>query len=355
MASHTRDKKVIFVSHAHENEAEAMAIKKWLKVNLASAVNVFVSSDRKSNPTGSDWMNNVREHLEHADFAIYLMSPDGIESNWLHFEAGATSMKKRVRNPKCSIPIVPVCIGGVTAGSLPKPYDTLNAVTLPSDDGEAWLLKAVADEIDLTFPDPPIRLDFPTYDYTRRSSTLFTESQLSHYELSFQGRHIWVVSANLDHDIVNNGVFVEAVASNIEKKGINYTYVIPKRKEVAVRKQAIEATFKDQASKQPPKFITVESDAFDTFTETNITVYNPIPYRDAPATEVFIELPTDIDASKRCWVKVNKHFADKIVGKVNEWVNPPEHGSSIIESGRNEKRAADSSAAIPEEMPGDPH
>jgi hypothetical protein len=117
--------------------------------------------------------------------------------------------------------------------------------------------------------------------------------------------------------MINKGVLADIVASNI-KRGVSYTYVLPKESKVAVKKEGLKNTYGN--ARQPPEFVDVPPDLFDNITETNITIYNPVPYKDAPPSDVFIELPTDVDASKRHWVKVHPHFGERIIGKVNNLI-----------------------------------
>jgi hypothetical protein len=310
-----KDKQVVFISHAHEDEDFAKAIGDWLNANLNllhESIEFFVSSN--SSP-GTEWPRKVLTKLEQVDVMLCLLSPNTLDfSRWVYFEAGAATMKKKEdsKNKDENIKVIPVCIGGVCVGDLLAPLDGHIAVVLQNlneeDDRkeEKKLLETVALETGLKKPPDPKPLELPPIDHTKRARPFFTETQLALYEKSFTGRAIWVVSANLDHDMIN-GTLANIVAGNIERC-IAYTYVLPDEPKVAVKKEGLENTYGKAG--RPPKFVDVPPDLFDfdNITETNITIFNPVPYIKAPPSDVFVELPTHIDASNRYWVKVHPHF-----------------------------------------------
>lgn len=302
----SRNKQIIFLSHAHEDAAQARAIKNWLEKNLINVAEVFVSSDDSSNPPGADWSRNVRTHLERADLALCLLSPNSLESRWVHYEAGAACMRKRPGGG--NIPVIPICLGGVRKEDLPVPLNIRNAITLPDD--EARLLDLVVEEMDLELT-TRVPLDLPEFEHTGTAAWLFSEAQLIKYERTFRGQEIWVISANMDHDMIDKA-FADAVAWNLEH-GVTYVYVLPDKQELLPVIEGIQNAY--GTSKQPPIFQLVKPELFDNITETNITVYNPVSAPNA-STEVFIELPTDMEPTRRHWAKVHPYFARKYVNKV---------------------------------------
>jgi hypothetical protein len=70
-----------------------------------------------------------------------------------------------------------------------------------------------------------------------------------------------------------------------------------------------------RANKLRPVFKRIESKQFDNITETNMTIYNPVQDRKA-FPEVFTELPIAIEPSERYWARVDKHFSNKIIGRI---------------------------------------
>src|ERR1700753_2454440 len=88
-------KRIIFLSHVHEDREQARAIKKWIEKNLPNVIEVFVSSDDSSNPPGADWSRNVRKNLERAELALCLISPNSLDSRWVHYEAGAACLRRK--------------------------------------------------------------------------------------------------------------------------------------------------------------------------------------------------------------------------------------------------------------------
>src|SRR5947209_4728970 len=295
-------KKVIFMSHVHDDSAQAKALKLWLEDNLLGACEIYVSSVPESMPLGSDWPRKIREKLRQSDMALCLVTPNSIEGRWLYFESGATYAH--------DLPVVPICFGGVKKGDLKPPLQFLVALEIPNPEAEKQLLEVVAKQVGLNTPKRPDELTLPEFRLSRRvnpySDWLYSEIDLIEHERTFAGREIWVASANLDHDVIGPGPLADVVSDNLER-AISYVYVVPKRPEIYVIVEAIKNIY--SAKRFRPAFKEIESAEFDNITETNITVYNPIPSPDRKGdAEVFVELPIALEVSERCWAKVHKHF-----------------------------------------------
>jgi hypothetical protein len=67
----------------------AESLREWLPKVLQS-VHPFVSS--KDVAAGAVWFDSVAEQLRRSKFAIICVTPDNLDSTWLHFEAGAIGM-----------------------------------------------------------------------------------------------------------------------------------------------------------------------------------------------------------------------------------------------------------------------
>ncbi|HEX3559888.1 MAG TPA: toll/interleukin-1 receptor domain-containing protein [Pyrinomonadaceae bacterium] len=330
-------KKVIFMSHAHDDSAQANALKNWLKKNLVGVCEIFDTSDPESVPVGTDWHNLICEKLKQAVVVLCLLSKNSIERNWLYFEAGAAFLRDK------KLPVVPICFGGVDKQDLKSlPIQYLKAVEIPNQTEERELFRFIAKEVGLDpsedhkLPD----LELPDFHPSRKSNPysewLFSEEELIQHEGTFSGKEIWVVSANLDHDVVGRGPLARIVKRNLLQREISYTYVVPKKPELYRKIARIKDAY--EVGKPRPVFKQIETEELDNITETNITVFNPRPSPDDNDDyEVFIELPIAVKASKRCWVKVHKHFSDQIIGRIGPIVDglkktPPDEEQAPGES-----------------------
>ena len=87
---------------------------------------------------------------------LSLLSPQSVSRPWINFEAGAAWMAKAK--------VIPVCFGGLSIASLPKPYSSLQAVDLETYEGSFYLVSSIASHLKLAppeeprFPDKPARL-----------------------------------------------------------------------------------------------------------------------------------------------------------------------------------------------------
>lgn len=147
----------LFISHAQADAdiACVAAIQAWLNNNLLGAVNFYSASDPEANPPGGDWIARLRGALVESDAMICLVSPNSVGRDWLSFEAGAGYGRE--------IPVIPVCWGGLRQSDLLPPLSLLQAIELPSHDGEVLLLSCVASIAGLQRPQSPAQLRLPPF------------------------------------------------------------------------------------------------------------------------------------------------------------------------------------------------
>lgn len=139
-------KKQIFISHTKDEADFAESLSTWFKNILDKQIRVFVSSDNgESIPLGSEWLEKIKESLKSTNIILVLVSHKSIEKKWIHFEAGAGYIR--------NIPVIPVCIGGITAKELPDPLNFLQAVELPNDKNELALIKKIIKITNLNLPE----------------------------------------------------------------------------------------------------------------------------------------------------------------------------------------------------------
>lgn len=143
----------VFISHVHEDADFAEAIAAWIEPNLLQGVKCFNSSSRGI-PLGSQWLNEVSAALAGSAVMLVLVSHASLSRRWIYFEAGAGFVR--------GIPVVPVCIGGMTKLELEPPLNFLQAIELPNLESERRLLALVAEPADLEPPPMAPRIVLPT-------------------------------------------------------------------------------------------------------------------------------------------------------------------------------------------------
>lgn len=81
----------IFLSWSgQKSKAVAEALKDWI-LQIIQAVDPWISVDIDK---GRRWNSEIANQLEESKFGIICLTKDNLESNWIHFEAGALSKTK---------------------------------------------------------------------------------------------------------------------------------------------------------------------------------------------------------------------------------------------------------------------
>jgi len=138
----------IFISHIHEHEALAMALLQFIRNELGQSTAVFLSSDTWQIHAGEIWLDRIREELASAKIVVLLLNEESVKRPWVNFEAGAAWITKKI--------IIPVCFGGITKASLPKPYSNIQALDL--EDDNYYLIRSIHQHLGPTgvrFTTPP--------------------------------------------------------------------------------------------------------------------------------------------------------------------------------------------------------
>lgn len=124
-------RKLIFLSHIHEESELALLIQEAIKEEFSGFVEVFVSSDGTSIPAGSNFLKRIEGGLVECIGAIYLISPASVKRNWINFELGAVWIRNimNLRDGNDEIPALPICHSGLAPNGLPAPLNNLNGIT----------------------------------------------------------------------------------------------------------------------------------------------------------------------------------------------------------------------------------
>jgi hypothetical protein len=134
----------VFISFIHEELRVAAAIQKLLEVAFSDR-KIFLSSDEWQVHAGEIWLERIRQELTTAKVVVLMLSPKSVLRPWVNFEAGAAWLRDKA--------IIPACFGGLSKGSLPKPYSGIQALDLPAD--SYYLTTSVAHHVGTIAPPPP--------------------------------------------------------------------------------------------------------------------------------------------------------------------------------------------------------
>ena len=134
----------VFISFVHEDEKVAESVQRYITEQLKLTGDVFLSSDQWQVFAGEVWLDRIKGELTEAEVVILMLSKRSVDRPWVNFEAGAAWLRDK--------PIVPVCYGNMTKGSLPKPYSGIQALDLPSE--KYYMVCSVAHHLGIMAPPP---------------------------------------------------------------------------------------------------------------------------------------------------------------------------------------------------------
>jgi hypothetical protein len=134
----------IFISYVHEDHAIAAAIGDLLKSQ--GLQNIFFTGDEWLLYAGEIWLERIRTELDAADVVLCLFSKSSINHPWVHFEAGAAWLAKKV--------LIPICIRGLTIEDLRIPYAGIQSVNLKDRFSAYYLIRSVSRSIGSLVPPP---------------------------------------------------------------------------------------------------------------------------------------------------------------------------------------------------------
>ena len=139
-------KKQIFISHTSEEADFARSLKSWIQRIFDKHIDLFVSTDNGiSIPLGEEWPQKIKQSLEKSSIMLVLVSHKSKDKNWIYFEAGAGYVRE--------IPVIPICIGGITKDELPIPLKFLQAIVFPNKSNEKALFDRIIEVSKLDFPE----------------------------------------------------------------------------------------------------------------------------------------------------------------------------------------------------------
>jgi hypothetical protein len=136
---------LVFISHIHEEQDLAIALKEAIETGFPGMFSIFVSSDSESIASGQRWLDSITSALKSASAQIVLSSPLSLQRSWIHFEAGSAWVR--------DIPVVPVCHSGMHPGELPIPLRLLQSVLATDVASLRTMFSTLANLVDAPVPD----------------------------------------------------------------------------------------------------------------------------------------------------------------------------------------------------------
>jgi hypothetical protein len=113
----------IFLSWSKpRSHAVAEALNDWLK-RVIQAVKPFYSPDIEK---GANWSKELDTALEGTRFGIICLTPDNLDSTWIHYEAGALS--------KTPDALIWTFLHGINHGNVPQPLGKFQHTVAEKDD-----------------------------------------------------------------------------------------------------------------------------------------------------------------------------------------------------------------------------
>jgi hypothetical protein len=160
----------VFISFIHEEQEVAEAVQRFIKgvlnINPFDSIGhkaVFMSSDQWAIHAGEMWLDRIITELREAKVVVSLLSSKSVTRPWVNFEAGAAWVKEDTA-------LIPVCFGGLSKGTLPKPYSSLQALDLDDEDDQYYLITSVCHYLKRMAPPPFYRgeSDSPEIDKIKK-------------------------------------------------------------------------------------------------------------------------------------------------------------------------------------------
>jgi len=136
----------IFISHASANRQLACKVKTLLERALCEIpkLTVFCSSCDGDIKGGKKWFDEIMRNLKESSACVAIMTPESVFfSPWVAYECGGAYLRFEI-TPECSR-LFPVCARGMTPGTLPSPFNAMQARCLDDPAQVKLLCREVAE------------------------------------------------------------------------------------------------------------------------------------------------------------------------------------------------------------------
>lgn len=136
----------VFISWSGDRSKQVALVLKKRLGHVLQGIETFMSDE--DIPSGTQWFAKIGNQLQEASFGIICVTPDNLNSPWLHFEAGA------IGNQAEPTRVAPIAID-MKKETLPEPLGSFNAVDLTLD-GFRRLVSSLHDSLQHNAPLPVV-------------------------------------------------------------------------------------------------------------------------------------------------------------------------------------------------------
>lgn len=133
----------VFISHASDERAAAIALQEFLLKAFGIDLKVFVSSDYHSIPGGKVWFTELLEALKSAPVTLLLLSESSVGRRWLNFEAGVGLGAGNL--------VIPLAVTGFSKGDVGHPLSELQARSLSDAEDVSGVIRDISAHLDMPF------------------------------------------------------------------------------------------------------------------------------------------------------------------------------------------------------------
>lgn len=141
---------------------------------------------------------------------------------------------------------------------------------------------------------------------------LLNDADIAKIEGKVKGKDIWIISPDLHYDLIKRNF--QALTKRNFKRGITYTYIVPKSEEMQALIPALLSAYESYL--EQVKIKQVPEETFRLLAVTHIDIYDPdMSNKEGP--RVFLELPVK---QKGYWIEVSQGAALGIIGRFRKIV-----------------------------------
>lgn len=132
----------IFFSHSSKDKDALVVLKNIIDRKTGKALDIFLSSDGQSIPFGTNWVNRIEQGLKNAKIMFVFVTPNSINSKWIHFESGFAYSK--------GINVIPVGLYEYI-DNLTPPLSLLQGFNISTHDSLNNIIAIINKEFNLAF------------------------------------------------------------------------------------------------------------------------------------------------------------------------------------------------------------
>jgi hypothetical protein len=114
----------VFISHITEEAPIAVLLQDYVRRAFGGALNVFVSSDKRSIEGGKAWWELIRHTLKHVKVVLLLLSDESVNRPWINYEAGVADGAGFLREAPTRV--IPIAVKSFHFGKLGFPLRGFN-------------------------------------------------------------------------------------------------------------------------------------------------------------------------------------------------------------------------------------